>query len=220
MMDPLKTPRTRSPSLTSLCFHLILPEHPAHPRPSPKICWVRLCPDPSVKGETGVAAAPNTGDVPHLELLEMPHTTAGGGPSSQGRVRLGHLPPCPGNPSPPHPAAPIPATLHSHPSGVSTSKHLKNQRKGRKETSRPRPKTQPAPTRAPLHSTLPGGIKKKKQPGMKYKPKAENTGRPLMETSRTLPAARAVGIAFGDTNDNELRSLHLHSPLIGSQLSE
>lgn len=92
----------QNPKNQELLSHFpLLPPH--SPRAScasqalPKICWVRLCPDPSIrtehKGETGVAAAPNTGDVPHLELLEMPHTTAGGGPSSQGRVRLGHLPP-------------------------------------------------------------------------------------------------------------------------------
>lgn len=143
-MDPPKTPRTRSPSLTSLCFHPIPPEHPAHPRPSPKICWVRLCPDPSVrtehKGETGVAAAPNTGDVPHLELLEMPHTTAGGSPSFQGRVRPGHLPPCPGNPSPPHPAAPIPPPYTPAPVGSAPPNTLKTNEKGEKKPAGLAPK--------------------------------------------------------------------------------
>lgn len=174
MMDPPKTPRTRSPKentqpgcspLDTSHFPLLpphSPEPPVDPRPSPKICWFRLCHPihrDQARRENRAGSSPK-----YLGCATSGAPTAGCSHSwrwSQGRVRLRHLPTSPGNPFPCSSHSTDPATPHSHPSGVSTSKHPKKQQKGRKESSRP-PLQLSQPQYVPLSTPHSQGKKTKK----------------------------------------------------------
>lgn len=245
-MEPPKTLRTRSPQRGNPAWLIptghqhgshfsLLPEPPVDPKARPKICWVGLCHpihwDQAQRRNRGGSSPKYLGcatsgasrDAPQLELPHLDVSTAGGGPSSQGRVRLRHLLASPGNLSPPHPTAPTPATLHPHPSGVSTPKYPKKPTKREKRNLQASTQNSASPNMCPSPLHIP--TVKKKKPGIK--PKAENTERSLMEFSKTFPAGRASEIGFGDINDNKLplpsdasKCLHLQSQLIGTQLSE
>lgn len=158
-----------SGDLISLCFHPTPLSILWNPGQAPKSAGsgfatssLRTKPE----GGTGVAAAPNTWDVPHLELLEMPTAgapTAGCSHSwrwCQGRVRLRHLPASPGNPFPPHPA-PTPATQHSHPVGSAPPNTLKTNKKGAKKPPGHHPKLS-QPKYVPLSAPHPQSLKKNK----------------------------------------------------------
>lgn len=122
------------------------------------------------------------------------------------------------------PAALIPAMLHTHPSGVSTSKRPKKITKrgnGGLHTS-----TQSAPTEAPLHSML-SHTQGKKHPVIKHKSKLENTSEPLVETSKMFPSSQSLENCFRRHKRQQALpslqradSLRIQSQLIGTQLSE
>lgn len=146
--------------LSSLCFHLIPLSIPWIPGQAPKSAGSGFATPSKHKGETGgpkylgCATSGASRDAPHLELPQLDIPTAGGGPSSQGRVRLRDLPSPPGNPSPPHPAAPTPATLHSHSSGVSTSRYPKKPTKREKRSLQASTQNPASPNMcpSPLHT--------------------------------------------------------------------
>lgn len=227
-MDPPKTPRTRSPqrghpawliptghqhgSLTSLCFHPIPLSTLWIPGQAPKSAGSGFA-TPSIrtkhKGETGVAAAPNTWDVPHLELLEMPHTWSSHiwmfpqlevvPAAGKGQAQT---PPCfswKSFPSSSRSTDPCHPTLPPQ-----WGQHLQMPKKTNQKGENPPASTQNSASPNMCHSPFHTSMVKKKKPGIKHKPKAENTERSLMEFPKMFPAGRASEICFGDINDNKL----------------
>lgn len=145
------------------------PEHPVEPRPSPKICWFRLChlipQDQARRGNRGGCSPKHLGCATsgasrdahswssHSWMFSQLEVVPGKGQAQTSPCLSWESLPSSSCTDSCHPTLP--------PSGVSTSKHPKNQQKGSKEASRPPPKTQPAQICTPLCSTSPEFKKKK-----------------------------------------------------------